>query len=147
MQVFLIKDVIGIGFEGQIVKVKDGLARNLLIPKGQAVQITRQNEAMYRGKECKVVRVKEGISSKTSMLAETIRSSNIIIKKRAHDGGLLYAAIRSNEVIEALDKAGIKVKKSQIVFDKSVKKCGIHKVTVRLSSTLMAQFTLTIKPE
>jgi large subunit ribosomal protein L9 len=146
MQVYLKQDVVGLGLEGQIVKVKDGLARNRLIPQGLAIQITRQNETTLRSKERTVKVSKEAVSSKTSLLAERIRDAKVVLKERAHDGGLLYGAVSAGEVVAALAKVGISAKKSQIVFDKSIKKCGVHSVTVRLSSTLKAKFNLTIKP-
>src|SRR3989304_7109869 len=136
MKVFLQKDVEKIGIAGEIIKVNSGFARNFLIPKKLAVEITEKNEAFYQNRVKSVEHRKEVIVNKTSMLAERIKDVRLTIKKKMHDDGKLYGAINAIEIVDALAKAGIAVSKNQIDFGKSIKSKGKYDVTIKLTARL-----------
>lgn len=144
MEVYLYKDVEKIGLAGEIIKVGDGFARNFLIPKGLAVEITNHNKSQYLSKIRKVENRKEAIVSQTSMLAEKLNSVEITIKKKMHDNGQLYGSVSASEIVEALTSQGINITKSQVEFDKSIKSKGSFKVTIKLSTRLKPAITVTI---
>jgi len=81
MKVFLLKDVERIGFAGEVVKVKDGFAKNFLLPRKLGMEITRKNEEFYKGKIKKVEHRKEAIATKSSMMAEKIKATKIVLKE------------------------------------------------------------------
>lgn len=147
MKVFLRKDIERVGLAGEIIKVTDGYALNYLVPKGLGVVITPENEAQYKNQIKVVEKRQEVIATKTSMLAERIKSLDLVIKRKMHDKTKLYGAISANEIVELLSGAGIKVTKSQVMLDKSIKERGTFPITIRLSSKLQPAFTLKIVPE
>lgn len=147
MKVFLKKDVEKIGMAGEILKVNDGYARNFLLPRNLAVEITPGNEPLYQSKVKQVEHRKQVIASKTSMLAEHIGKLSIKLKRKMHDDGKLYGAINANEIVEALAKEGVSISKSQVMINKSIKSKGAHEVTIKLTSRLQPTVRIVISPE
>ena len=144
MKVFLKKDVEKVGMAGEILKVSDGYARNFLLPRDIAVEITPHNEAQFKNKVKEIIQRKEVIETKTSMLAERIKSITIMLKKKMHDDGKLYGAINAIEIVEALAEQGISISKSQVIFDKSIKSKGTHEAIIRLTSKLQAPVKIAV---
>ncbi len=147
MKVYLRKDIEKIGLAGEIIKVGDGYGRNFLIPRGLAVEVTKANEPFYQKRAKQVEHRKDVIETKTSMLAERIKSLKLILKRKTHDNGKLYGAVAPTEIVDLLGKEGINISKSQVKIDKSIKSKGTHKVTIKLTSKLKTQVTLVVQPE
>lgn len=147
MRVYLLKDIEKIGIAGEIIKVSDGYADNFLIPKKLAVRITPVNEQYYAARVKTVEKRKDVIASKTSMLAEKIKSITLTLKRKVHDDNRLYGSVSESEVVDLLAPQGISISKSQVVFDKSIKAKGTFPVTIKLSSSLKPQLTLKVVPE
>lgn len=137
MKVFLLKDIERIGLAGEIVKVKEGFAQNFLFPQKLAIEVTDTNAKHFSNRERVVEHRKEVIESKTSMLAEKIKSTPITLKRKTHDDGKLYGAISPQEIVDILSEKGISIAKSQVIFDKSIKSTGTFEVIIKLSSKLL----------
>ncbi len=147
MKVFLLKDVEKVGMAGEIIKVSDGFGKNFIIPNKLGVVVTPENESFYQKRIKTIEHRKEVISSKTSMLAEKISSTTLLLKKKMHENEKLYGAVAQNEVVELLAAKGISVSKSQVEFDKSIKSKGTYSVTIKLSSRLKPAVTLKVVAE
>lgn len=147
MKIFLVKDVQNVGLAGEIITVADGFATNYLLPHKLGIQVTSSNEAEFSKRLQKVEQRQEVIKSKTSMLAERIKSVQVVIKRKMHDDGLLYGSINPQDIADELAKQGISVSKSQVLIEKSIKAKGTYQVTVKLSSTLLPVLTVKILPE
>lgn len=145
MKVYLLKDITKVGLKGEVIKVKSGYAKNFLFPNKLAVEITKTNETFYATKALQVDKRKEIIESETSMLSEQIANTTIILKKKTHDDGKLYAAINSSDIVDALKDKSITISKSQVKFDKSIKAKGSYKVTIKLSSKLQPQLQVNVQ--
>jgi len=144
MKVFLLKDVEKLGLAGEVLKVKDGFADNYLIPKKMAIKITPANEDFYKKRETVVEHHKEVVASKTSMLAEKIKSLQLKLKTKTHDDGKLYGSVSPADIVELLAEKGISVAKNQVEFGKSIKATGTYKITIKLSSKLKPELTLKV---
>ena len=144
MKVYLLKDVEKLGLAGEIVKVKEGFAGNYLIPRKLAIAITPANEAFYKGKAIQVDHRKEAVSTKTSMLAEKIKSLQIKLVCKAHDGGKLYGSVNPSDIVDLLAEKGVSISKSQVEFGKSIKSTGTYKITIKLSSKLKPELSLKV---
>jgi len=144
MKVYLLKSIEKVGIAGEIIKVSTGYAQNFLFPKKLGVEVTEGNAAFYEKKAKSIDQRKEIIESVTSILAEEIKALRLSIKKKTHDDDRLYAAISAGDIVELLEAHNVKVSKSQIVFDKSIKTIGSHVVTVKLSSKLQPQFVVKV---
>lgn len=144
MKVFLLKSVPQVGIAGEVIKVADGYAKNFLFPKKLAVEINATNEQFYKQREKSIEHRKEVIATETSMLSQEISQLKLVLKRKTHDDGKLYAAVNPADVVDLLAAKGIKVGKSQIIFDKAIKSTGTYQVTVKLSSKLQPQVTLQV---
>lgn len=147
MQVYLIKDVENLGVAGEIVTVSDGHATNFLVPRKLAIAITNANRGSFEKRKKVVEKREEVIASKTSMLAERIKSIELVLKKKIHEGEKLYGSVSAAEVVDLLAAKGVSVQKSQIDFAKTIKTLGSHVVTVKLSSKLLPTLTLRVVAE
>ncbi len=147
MKVFLKKDVEKIGLAGEIIKVKEGFARNFLLPQGLGVVVDVGNEKFFKTRERSLENRKEVLATQTSMLAEKIQGLSVSLKKKMHNDGKLYGALGAGEIAEKLAEKGFSVSKSQIVFTKSIKSQGTYDVVIKLSSRLQPTVKVTIIPE
>jgi large subunit ribosomal protein L9 len=144
MKVYLLKNVEKVGLAGEIIKVKDGFAKNFLFPQKAAKEVTKSNEAFLESRAKTVENRKAVISSETSMLSETVQNTKITLKKKTHDDNRLYAAINPSEIVDALAEQNIKVNKSQVIINKAIKSTGTYKVIIRLSAKLQPELTVQI---
>ena len=147
MRVYLIKDIEKVGVSGEIIKVSDGHAINYLIPRGFALEVTPATQALFEKKAREVQNRKQVIESKTSILAEKIKSLKLVIKRKVHDNGLLYGAVGQTELAELLTKEGFKVAKNQIIMDEPIKEKGSFHFTVKLSNSLQPHCTVKVISE
>ncbi|MCK4499802.1 50S ribosomal protein L9 [Candidatus Babeliales bacterium] len=144
MFVYMLKDVEKVGMAGQVVKVADGFARNMLIPKKMAIKVGPSQIAMYQEKSKKISVDSVAVSSKVGMLAERIRNMHVTVKERAHDDGKLYGAVGADEIVELLKEKDISINKKQVEFTKNIRMIGEHKAIIRLSSKLKPELTVKV---
>ncbi len=147
MKVFLLKDVEKVGLAGEIINVKDGFAANFLVPKKLCIIITPENESTFKQKAKTVVHRKEVVASKTSMLAEKIKSLSLNIKRKMHDDDRLYGSVGASDIVDLLEAEGIRVAKNQVIVDKAIKSKGTYDVVIKLSNQLQPSFKLKVQPE
>ena len=144
MKVYLLKTIEKVGIAGEVIKVKDGYARNFLFPQRAAIEVTKKNEAFYAAKAKQIENRKEIIASETSALSEQVKDLKITLKKKIHDDDRLYAAVNATEIVEALAEKDIKISKNQVKFGKSIKTKGTHKVTIKLTAKLQPELTVQV---
>jgi large subunit ribosomal protein L9 len=147
MKLFLLKDIPNLGMAHEMVDVSDGFARNFLLPRQVALEVTPHNETALRRRMRVVERRKEVVVSKTSLLAEKIKSLKLTLKAKVHDGDKLYGAIAASDIVDLLAAEGVRVAKNQIIFDKAIKTKGMHTIVVKLSNTLQPSFSLKVVAE
>ena len=132
MQVILQQDVDDLGYEGDLVNVAPGYARNFLIPRKVALEATPGNlkafELQRRKIEVKRLRAKE----EAEKLAASIEGVTVVFTEKAGEEGKLYGSVTSMDIAEALDKKGILVDRKKIVIDKPIKSLGEFKVPVKI---------------
>jgi large subunit ribosomal protein L9 len=144
MKIYMLKDVEKVGMAGQILNVSDGYANNYLLPKKFALKIHSENENFFAKKLKKQKVGTQILNSKTSMLAERIKSLHLIIKERVHDDGKLYGSVSADEIVVLMKEKGFGISKKQVIFGKSIKAVGEYKVSIKLSSKLIPQITLAV---
>lgn len=147
MKVFLLKDVEQFGAAGEMVSASDGYARNFLIPRKLAIEVTPENEASFKNRVKVIENRKSVIATKTSLLAEKIKSAELVLKRKMHDDGKLYGSVSAQEVADLLSQVGISIAKNQVVFDKTIKSKGTYSVIVKLSSKLQPTLMLKVVPQ
>lgn len=131
MKIVLRKDVDKIGKSGDIVSVKDGFARNYLVPKGLALLATKNNIGMVEKEKKKLVKNKEIEKNKAQELANKLQGVSCTITTEAQDE-ILYGSVTTHEIAKALEVEQIKVDKKDILLGEPIKKLGIYEIEVRL---------------
>ena len=146
-KVFLLQDIEHVGMAHEIVSVSDGYAQNYLLPRKLGMIVTAENQSSF-SKRAKVIEKRhEVIATKTSMLAERIKSLNLTLRRKMHDDGKLYGSINPTEIVDLLSNHGVSIAKNQVELDKSIKAKGTYEVTIKLSSRLQPKVVVTVVPE
>ena len=147
MKVILIDEIRGLGSRGDVVTVKDGYARNFLIPKQFAREATAGNlkSIEQERKKWAVLADKEKITAQKA--ADSVKGMKIVVHKRVGDHGNLFGSVTSNDIAEALTKKGIDVDKRRIELAHPIKSVGTHDVEVRLHREVVAHIQVEVVPE
>ena len=144
MQVILLERVAKLGQMGEVVSVKDGYARNYLLPQGKAL---RANEANIKGFETRKAQL-EAQNLETRKEAESVSAKldgqSFIIIRSASDAGALYGSVTTRDAADAATAAGFTVSRNQVVLDKPIKDLGIHEVSVVLHPEVTARVKLNV---
>ncbi|MGN0703375.1 MAG: 50S ribosomal protein L9 [Lentihominibacter sp.] len=145
MVVILLKDVKGTGKAGEVVKVSDGYARNMLIPKGLAKEATEGNiRNLEKQKEIADEKRAEQKAAAQKQ-AEKIGEITLTIKSKGGESGKLFGSITSKDIADALQKQeNIKVDKKKIVLDSPIKQTGTSEVTVKLFPEVSAVLKINV---
>jgi large subunit ribosomal protein L9 len=132
MQVILLERVAKLGQMGDVVKVKDGYARNFLLPQGKALRASAANIARFEAEKAQLEARNLETKREAAALAEKLDGQSFVVIRSASDGGALYGSVTTRDVAEAATAGGFSVDKRQIVLNAPIKELGIHAVTVRL---------------
>lgn len=139
MIVIMLKDLKGTGRAGDVVKVSDGYARNMLIPKGIAKEATEGNIRSLE--KAKAVQVEKAAADKGTAqnLATKINELTVNIATKGGEGGRLFGSITSKDITEALkEQHGIEIDKKKMLLDSPIKHTGDFNVEIKLFSEVIA---------
>jgi len=146
MKVILIDEIRGLGTRGDVVNVKDGYARNFLIPKKLAREATPGNlkSVEQERKKWDLLAAKEKEVAQKS--ADRVKGMKVTIEKRVGDAGQLFGSVTANEIADALEAKGIEVDKRRIELAHPIKALGTHDVEVRLHRDVNAHIQVEVVP-
>lgn len=148
MIVILKKDVKGTGKAGEVIKVSPGYARNMLIPRGLAVEATEGNVRNLE-KQKQIQKEHEATEkAKAEEIALKLSKGNIVIKTKAGEGGRLFGSITNKDISEAIEKQlGIKIDRRKIVLENPIKELGVVNVEAKLYTEVTGKFAVEVKEE
>lgn len=145
MKVILLKDVKGLGKEGDLVNVKDGYARNFLFPRNLAIEATPANLAKWEEDRKRENIQKQKEQNQALELKKKIEGLTVNIKAKGGTGGRLFGSITSNDIAEALNKEHkIDVDKRKIEMKENIKNIGITEVDVRVYAEITAKLKVNV---
>ncbi len=145
MIVILNRDVKGTGKAGDIVKVSDGYARNMLIPKGYAKEATEGNVRNLEKQKAMAAEKKAEEKAAAQALAEKVNAASVTIKTKAGEGGRIFGSITSKDIADALaDQQKLTVDKKKIQLDNPIKQTGELTVDIKLYPEVMAKLKIII---
>ena len=145
MMIILLKDVKGTGKAGEVAKVSDGYARNLLIPKGFAMEATEGNVRSLEKQKSIAEGKKADELSKARELAEIIGSLNVSIKTKSGEGGKLFGSITSKDIAEALKQQHkIDIDKKKFLMSNPIKTAGETTVEIKIFHEVVATLKVGI---
>src|SRR5215469_3046105 len=132
MEVILLERVAKLGQMGDVVRVKDGFARNFLLPKGKALRATKDNRARFEGMKAQLEARNLEQQSDARGVAGKLDGQNIVVLRQASDTGQLYGSVSARDIATLLTDSGFAVNRSQIVLNAPIKSIGLHVVPVAL---------------
>jgi large subunit ribosomal protein L9 len=144
MQVILLERVAKLGQMGEVVSVKDGYARNFLLPQGKALWASQANVAKFEEQKAQLeTRNLEG-KEEAKKLAEKLEGEQYVIIRQASDGGALYGSVSTRDAAEAATEAGISIDRRQVSLERPIKELGLHPVTVTLHPEVEVTIMLNV---
>ncbi len=144
MQVILLERVAKLGQMGEVVKVKEGFARNYLLPQGKAMRANDANIAAFEARKADLATRNDETRAEAQKVAERLDGQSFVIIRSASDAGALYGSVTPRDVAEAATAEGYAVERRQIVLTGPIKELGLHTVNVHLHPEVDAQITMNV---
>ena len=132
MQVILLERVAKLGQMGEVVNVKDGYARNFLLPQGKALRASTGNIARFEADKAQLEARNLETKREAEQLAKRIDGTTHVVIRSASDGGALYGSVSTRDIADAATGGGVSVDKKQVVLSEPIKSLGLHTVSVVL---------------
>ncbi len=147
MKIILREDVPKLGKAGEVVKVKDGYARNYLIPKGLAVKASENNVRQLEH-ERKIIFLRQEKAKRDALkLAEELKNLSITIPRQVGEEDRIFGSVSNRDIAEALRKEGYKINRKQITFDEHVRTIGVYTCQVKLHPEVVVPLKVWVVAE
>ena len=147
MELILRDDVEKVGRRGDVVKVKDGYARNFLLPRGLGMPVTAANKAMIekekKAHEARLAKEKAEFES----LAGRIAGLRFVAPRKVGESDVLYGSVTASDIAEFLKGKGIEIDKRKVQLDEPIKHLGEHEVKIKLHPEVLATIKLLVTKE
>ena len=144
MQVILLERVEHLGQMGDMVDVKPGYARNYLLPQGKALRATDENRKRFESRRGQLEATNLERRKEAEAVVGRVDKLVLPIIRQASEGDQLYGSVTARDIHEALDAAGVKVNRQQILLERTIKTVGLHKVRVALHPEVIVEITANV---
>jgi large subunit ribosomal protein L9 len=144
MQVILLERVEKLGQMGDVVKVKQGFARNFLLPRKKALRATKANMARFEVDKAQLEARNLHLKKEADAVAAKLDKKSFIIVRQAGETGILYGSVSTRDIADAITANGVNVARNQVALDKAIKMLGMHDVKVVLHPEVRVNVTLNI---
>jgi large subunit ribosomal protein L9 len=142
MDVILLERVAKLGQMGEVVSVKDGYARNFLLPSGKALRANEANKAKFEADKAQLEARNLETKKEAEALAATLDGQQFIVIRSASDSGALYGSVSLRDIAEVATAGGFSIDRKQVVLQGAIKELGLHSVTVVLHPEVEATITI-----
>jgi len=132
MDVILLERVAKLGQMGEVVRVKDGFARNFLLPEGKALRATKENKTRFDSMKVQLETRNLEAKAEATKVGEKVNGVEVVLVRQAGENGQLYGSVSTRDIAEALTNAGFSIARTQIVLNHPIKLIGLHAVPVTL---------------
>ena len=144
MDIILLERVAKLGQMGEVVSVKEGYARNFLLPQGKALRVNAANLARFEADKAQMEARNLETKKEADALAEKLDGQKFVVIRSASDAGSLYGSVTTRDAADAASEAGFTVDKKQVVLLGAIKELGLHDVSVKLHPEVEATITLNV---
>ena len=144
MDVVLLERVEKLGQMGDVVKVKDGFARNFLLPKGKALRATKRNMERFETERAQLEARNLELKKEAEAVAKKLDGTSFVAIRQASDAGALYGSVTSRDIAELCTAGGFTLARTQVVLSTPVKELGLHDVRVILHPEVSATITVNV---
>ncbi len=146
IELLLIQNVDHLGKQGEVVEVKQGYARNFLLPQGLATLATPHHKRMVEKHRAKLLEIERARLKEIQDLAAAVERQSITIEANANDEGHLYGSVGAAEIVSALKQAGIHLTADQVRLEGVLKELGLYTVKVRLHQSVESELKVWVVP-
>lgn len=144
MQVILLERVAKLGQMGEVVKVKEGYARNFLLPQGKAMRASDANIKAFETQKVQLEARNAETKAEAQTVAEKLDGQIFVIIRSASDAGALYGSVTTRDAADAATAAGFTLDRKQVVLGAPIKELGLHDIAIVLHPEVEATITLNI---
>ena len=144
MEIILLERVAKLGQMGDVVRVKDGFARNYLLPKGKALRATEENRAHFQHMKVQLEARNLEQKGEAKEVAGKLNGHKLTVLRQAAEGGQLYGSVSPRDIAGLLVEKGFAVTRAQIALHTPIKTIGLHRVPVSLHPEVEAMVELTV---
>lgn len=144
MQVILLERIAKLGNMGETVRVRDGFARNFLLPQGKALRASKENQARFERERAALETRNAERRSEADQVKVSLDQRSFTFIRQAAETGQLYGSVAARDIVEALAEAGFTIGRAQVSLNNPIKEIGLHKVDILLHPEVTATITLNI---
>ena len=144
MKVILLERIRKLGQMGETVTVKDGFARNFLLPQGKALRANDKNQAFFDAQKAELEARNLELKGEASKVGEKIADETFVAIRQAGDTGQLYGSVSSRDIAETICENGIQIDRNQILLNRPIKVLGVHEVLVSLHPEVEVKVNINV---
>jgi large subunit ribosomal protein L9 len=144
MQVILLERVAKLGQMGDVVRVKDGFARNYLLPKGKALRATKENRARFETMKVELEARNLEQKGEAEKIAQKLDGQSFAVLRQAAEGGQLYGSVSPRDLAVLVGERGFAITRAQVALNTPIKTIGLHKVPISLHPEIEATIQVTV---
>lgn len=144
MEVILLERVGRLGQMGDVVRVKDGYARNFLLPQGKALRATEANRKTFESQRVQLEARNLELKSEAEEIATRLEGQSFVSIRQAGDTGQLYGSVSTRDIADAVSAGGFSVERRQVLLDKPIKALGLHEVRVALHPEVAVKVMINV---
>jgi large subunit ribosomal protein L9 len=144
MEVILLERVAKLGQMGDVVRVRDGFARNYLLPNGKALRATKENKTRFETMKVELEARNLELKSEAGKISGKLDGKRVVVLRQASETGQLYGSVTPRDIVALLAGDGLSVNRGQIVLQAPIKSIGQHKVPVALHPEVEVSITVTV---
>jgi large subunit ribosomal protein L9 len=144
MEVILLERVAKLGQMGDVVRVKDGFARNFLLPKNKALRATKENRGRFEGMKVELEARNLEQKSEAQTIGEKLDGQAFTVLRQAAEGGQLYGSVSPRDIATMVSDKGFAITRSQVALNTPIKTIGLHKVPIILHPEVEVSVSVTV---
>ncbi len=144
MEVILLERVAKLGQMGEVVRVRDGYARNFLLKRGKALRATTDNKARFEGMKADLEARNLKAKGEAAKVAEKIEGRNITVLRQASESGQLFGSVTVRDIVVSFESDGVALARPQVQLDAPIKTIGKHTVTIAVHPEVEVNVTVTV---
>jgi large subunit ribosomal protein L9 len=144
MQVILLQRIGRLGQMGDVVNVKDGYARNFLLPQKKALRATEENRARFESQRAQLEANNLELKKEAEAVAAKLDGKNFVAIRSAGDTGQLYGSVSTRDIADVVTAGGFTIERRQVILDRPIKTLGLHETRVALHPEVVVKISLNV---
>jgi large subunit ribosomal protein L9 len=144
MQVILLERIGRLGQMGDVVTVKDGFARNFLLPQGKALRATEANRKRFERDKAQLEARDLELKTEAASVSSKLDGKSFIVIRQAGDSGQLYGSVSTRDIAAVITEGGFSIERRQVLLDRPIKMLGVHELRIALHPEVVPHVTVNV---